>query len=133
MRPIEKRPLTVTIMSCLFIAAGTVGLVYHLSDFKAQQAFQYEVVLILLLRITAIVCGIFMLRGSNWARWVAVTWIAYHFILSFFHSLQEAIMHGLFLALIAYFLFRKEESTYFRHGARQQGLGSKPQSPGDGT
>jgi hypothetical protein len=129
----NRRPLTVTIMSCLFIAAGGVGLVYHLGDLKETQQSLYEVVPVLLLRVTAIACGIFMLRGSNWARWVAVAWIAFHFILSFFHSRQEAIMHGLFFVLIAYFLFREEASMYFRPGGRVKDLESTPQSPGDAT
>ncbi len=117
-------------MSCVFIAAGAVGLVYHLSDFKAPQQSQYEVVLVLLLRLTAIVCGIFMLRGSNWARWVALAWIAYHLVLSFFHSRQEVAAHGLFLLLVAYFLFRREASRYFRPGEGREDFDNEFQRPG---
>ena len=70
----KKRPLAVTIISWLFVAAGVVGLTYHLSEFKALHPFPSDVVWVLLLRLMAIVCGTFMLRGHNWARWLSVAW-----------------------------------------------------------
>ena len=60
-----KRPLSVTVIAWLFIVAGTVGLVYHATEFKTDGPFQYELVLVCLIRLLAIVCGAFMLRGSN--------------------------------------------------------------------
>ena len=68
-------------------------------------------------RILAVLCGVFMLRGFNWARWLLLVWIAYHVILSVFHSPFELAVHGLLFAVIAYFLFRPQASVYFR-GAR---------------
>ena len=35
----------------------------------------------------AIVCGVFLLRGHNWARWLALAWIAFHVVLSAFHAI----------------------------------------------
>ncbi len=37
-----------------------------------------------------------MLRGSNWARWLALAWIAFHVFLSFLHSWQQVLVHCLF-------------------------------------
>jgi|SRR5271166_4463454 len=110
----NKRPLTVTIISWLFIATGAIGLVHHLTEIKPHQPFQVELVWILLLSLMAIICGVFMLWGSNWARWLALAWIAFHVLLSFFHSLQQVLVHGLLFALIAYVLFRPEARAYFR-------------------
>jgi hypothetical protein len=76
------------------MATGVMGIAYHLSDFSPKHPFEFENVWILLVRITAIVSGAFMLRGSNWARWLSLAWIAFHLILSFFHSLQEVVVHG---------------------------------------
>ena len=67
-----------------------------------------------LVRILAIICGAFMLRGHNWARWVAIAWIGFHVILSAFHSLGEFAMHCLFCAVFAWFLFRPDAARYFR-------------------
>jgi hypothetical protein len=110
----KMRPLSVTIISWLFIAAGVVGLAYHLTEFKALHPFPSDVVWVSLVRLMAIVCGAFMLGGNNWARWLSVAWLAYHVILSGFHSLQELVMHSVLLAIFAYFLFRAEASGYFR-------------------
>jgi hypothetical protein len=109
-----KRPHSVTVISGLFLAAGVVGLAYHITEFNAQGPFQYELVWVCLIRLLAIVCAVFILRAGNWARWLLVIWIAYHVFLSAFHSPAELIVHGLLLAVIAYFLFRPSASTYFR-------------------
>jgi hypothetical protein len=110
----NKRPLSVTVISCLFIAAGLMGLGYHLTEIKAHHPFQYDVLWVCLVRLIAIVCGFYMLRGSNWARWLTLVWIAYHVILSGFHSLFELAVHSLLFAVFAYFLFRPKATQYFR-------------------
>ena len=110
----NKRPLSVTILACIFIGVGTVGFVYHLREILARHAFHYGDFLVELTEFVSIVCGAFLLRGHNWARWLALTWIAFHVGISFFDSLQKVVVHGLLLLLIAYFLFRPEARTYFR-------------------
>jgi hypothetical protein len=62
---------------------------------------------------------VYLLRGANWARWLALVWIAYHVIISGFHSLHELVIHSLLFAVFAYFLFRGPESRYF-HAARTE-------------
>jgi hypothetical protein len=111
----NRRPLSVTVISWLFVAAGAIGLAYHLTEFKGQ--FEYGLVWVCIVRFLAIVSGLFMLRGSNWARWLLLVWIVYHVILSAFHSLSELAMHSLLLVVVAYFLFRPKASAYF-HAAR---------------
>ena len=37
-----------------------------------------------LTELLAMVSGAFMLRGHNWARWLALAWIIFHVILSIF-------------------------------------------------
>jgi hypothetical protein len=109
----QKRPIAVTIIALIFIAAGVIGIVYHAPELNIRRPFESDVVLALIVRLLAIVCGAYMLRGSNWARWVAVLWMAYHVALSWFHSFGELAMHALLLAVIAYFLFRGREARYF--------------------
>jgi len=101
------------------IALGAIGLVFHLTDFTAQQPFPYDIVWISLVRLIAIVCGVYMLRGSNWARWLSLAWIAFHMILSVFHSRFELVVHILVFAAFAYFLSRPRTSEYFRGSLRR--------------
>lgn len=115
----NKRPLSVLILGCVYIAVGTIGFVYHFSEFLSKHRFQYDTVLVELVEVIAVLCGAFMLRDHNWARWVAVAWIAFHVVLSAFRALPEFAMHCLFCAVIVWILFRPAAALYFR-GTRAQ-------------
>jgi hypothetical protein len=104
-----KRPFAVSVISCLFIAAGAVGFVYHFPQLLAHRS---DSVWIELVRLLAIVAGVFMFLGRNWARWLALAWMAFHVVISFPVAGQLA-MHALLLALIAYGLFRADAASYF--------------------
>ena len=110
------RPLSITIISWLFIATGVIGLVYHSREFSGLDS---DAAWVCLVRLVAIVCGAFMLRAQNWARWLLLVWLAYHIILSAFHSLLEFAVHGLLLAVLAWFLFRQKASQYFAGQKKQ--------------
>jgi hypothetical protein len=110
----NKRPPSVTIISFVFIAAGVIGLAYHITEFRIQHPFQDGGVWLFLIRFLAIVGGVYMLRGRNWARWLSILWIGCHVILSAFHSVPELAFHSLLFAAFAYFLFRAQATQYFR-------------------
>jgi len=110
----NKRPVSVTIIACLYLLVGAFGFAYHLTEFKAQHPFQYDIVWTELTESLAILCGAFMLRGHNWARWLAVAWMAFHVILSAFHSWFGVVVHALLCAAFAYFLFRVQATQFFR-------------------
>ena len=110
----NQRPLAVTIIGCVYILIGAIGFAYHFTEFNGQHPFQDHFVWVELVRLIAIVCGVYMLRGRNWARWLALVWIASHVVLSAFHALPELAIHILFCAILAYFLLRPTASRYFR-------------------
>jgi uncharacterized membrane protein len=105
-----KRPIPVTILGCLFIVVGLVGLAYHLS----RQPLDSWVALISLIRVVAVVGGVFMLKGRNWARWLMLGWLAFHVGVSAFHSLSDCIAHAVLLLVVAYFLLTPPDSQYFQ-------------------
>jgi hypothetical protein len=111
---LNKRPLSVTLISTLFLLTGLIGFVFHASDFRMQGPLQSVLIWVCLVRLLGVVCAVFMLRAANWARWLAVIWLAYHILLSAVHSTQQLVVHSLLLAVIAYFLFRAPASVYFR-------------------
>jgi hypothetical protein len=55
-----------------------------------------------------------MLRGINWARWLAMAWIAFHVALSFFHSWLEMAVHGVIFVVFAIILFLPDANGFFR-------------------
>jgi len=109
----HKRPFAVTIIACVYIVTGAIGFAYHATEF-ARSPIPGDLVWVELIRLIAVLCGVYMLRGSNWARWLALIWIGYHVILSGFHSTSELAVHSLLFAVFAYFLFRPQVTQYFR-------------------
>ena len=107
---IATRPLPVTLIACLYIVTGLVGSAAHLIDLDR---FESDVLWAVLVNLIALIGGVWMLRRQNWARWLAIAWMAFHVILSVFHSPRELIVHALFLAAIAYFLFRPRVNVWF--------------------
>jgi hypothetical protein len=103
----------VTILAYAYIAVGVTGAIYHSSDLLAGDVFHSDVIWIELTEFVAILCGAFILRGQNWARWLALAWIASHVILSAFHAFREFAVHCAFCAAIAWFLFRPAAARYF--------------------
>ncbi|MDB6122770.1 MAG: hypothetical protein JWQ71_1763 [Pedosphaera sp.] len=120
----HKRPRSITVISWIFIAVGSASLIVgllplvdtagaqHIARLKAQHPLEYW--LMPVVRILAIISGVFMLYGFNWARWLLVVWLGYHVILSAMNSLFELLIHSLLLAVVLYFLFRPQASAYFR-------------------
>jgi hypothetical protein len=109
----NQRPLPVSAVAWVYIAAGAIGFGYHFGDL-ARNGFTWEAAGVELIRVLAVVCGVFLLRGHNWARWVAVGWMGFHAIVSIFHTWVELAMHCVFLAVIVWVLFRPEADRYFR-------------------
>lgn len=109
-----KRPLLVTIMGCVYIVTGAGGFALHASEIKSLHPFPYDALWPLGLGVLAVVSGAYMLRGGNWARWLAVAWIAFHVGISAFDATRELIVHSVLLVVIVYLLFRPEATRYFR-------------------
>jgi hypothetical protein len=115
----KQRPDLVTAIGFVFIAVGAIEIAYHL--IRLTHPFQHDVLWVCLVNLIAIVCGIYVLRGRNWARWLTVVWIAYHVVLSSFHSFGKLAVHGILFAVFAYFLFRPGVTQFFRGVESQAG------------
>ena len=92
----DKPPLSVIAASCVYIATGAIGFAFHAGDLKTGDLLRDGALWIELVRLSAVVAGVFILFGRNWARWLAMAWIALHVVLSFFHSLTQVAIHCVF-------------------------------------
>jgi hypothetical protein len=111
-----KRPYAVTVVSWLVMAAGVFGLVRGFAGAKMLWPPEQDLIWIVLLDATWIVCGIFMLRGQNWARWLTLAWIAGHVVIVWFFMRSELLPHAVIFALTGYLMFRSDVRAYFRGG-----------------
>ena len=107
----SNRPLGVTGVAWLFIAVGAVGLVHH---FPHAGSFHNEDIWIELTELLALIAGGSMLRRQNWARWLALAWMAFHVALSAFPPYEGLIVHIILFAGITWILLRSDSARYFR-------------------
>jgi len=110
----KKRPLAVVVVAVLLMLTGAISLAGDLMNFKSVSADHYEIVWMVAVHLLAIVAGAFVLRGMNWARWLAIAWMAFHVAISIGHPAQQLIVHGLLLLLFVWLLFRADSRAYFR-------------------
>ena len=104
-----KPPFAVVFLGCLFVVAGGAGLVYQ---FGEPFTWPWSAV-IAAISILAIVGGIFLIKGRNWARWTLIGWLAFHVFVSAFHSVSNALAHLTLLLVIGYVLLTQPVSGYF--------------------
>ncbi len=110
----NQRPLAVWVVACLYLLVGCAALVYHFHDLGKPDGGW-----VILTESLAIVTGVFLLLRQNWARWLAVAWMAFHVAISYGDA-GKLMVHSCFLALVAWLLFRKDSGRYFR-GAKGAG------------
>jgi hypothetical protein len=106
----RRRPISITLLAGLYLAVGVLGFVAHFHGLPTRQpdAFGVE-----LTEFLAIVIGIFLLRGHNWARWLALVWIAFHVAISI-HDPQRLAIHAAFLVVFAWILFSAAARRWFQ-------------------
>jgi len=115
---VEKRPRSIIVVSLLFILLGLITLVHaavelinttdRLTDLKSHW-------MIYLSAVAAIVGGVFLFKGQNWARWLLVLWMAFHIVVGALHGIVTLLTHVAIFAVILFFLFRRPASSYFKN------------------
>lgn len=120
------RPRTVTAIAWLFIVVGAAGLLRDLWPLATSHAAEHmaklrsdgwqDLVPAWSLRALAIVGGIALLRGRNWARWLLAAWMLVHVLISVAHSATEVLMHLAIFVPLTVLLFRRDSGAFFEHG-----------------
>jgi hypothetical protein len=103
----------VSVVAWLLILAGVAGIGAQALRVVRHLPNGVDAIYVLLLCFAAIACGVCLLRGQNWARWLAVAWFAIHVVVGALHSWQSAVIHALLLAICTYALFCREATTWF--------------------
>jgi hypothetical protein len=106
----RKRPISILALACLYALIGIFGFSRNLHAFGEPDFIWIE-----LTEVFAVIAGAFMFLGQNWARWLALAWMAFHLALSL-AAPQAFVVHSVIFALIAWLLLRPEARQYFRVG-----------------
>ncbi len=120
-----SRPTSITIISWILMVTSIIGLIsstVHLKNplmlelmakspipIPIQFAIQYFALTLIF------VCGVAMLDGHNWGRWLYVGWCVTSFTIGVAMSPMKLLMIPSLLVflIIAFFLFRPQATRYF--------------------
>lgn len=123
----NNRPLSITVIGLGYILAGLGPIAITILSMISPGADSptrdhqnsVELAFVLGSAVVAIVAGLFMLRGADWARWLGVLWMGRHVGISILHSLFALVVHAVLFVALLFFLFRGPATRYFRRGAQR--------------
>jgi hypothetical protein len=108
-----KRPIPVTIVGLLFILVGVVTTALRILEFRVHPPTQLMAVGVCAVGVLAVVAGLYLLQGQNWARWLALLWMAFHVAISIFEPVGKLVFHAALFVFFAYILLGREAREYF--------------------
>lgn len=121
----RTRPTSVTVIGWLLIAPAVLSLPREVRELVRPRANRIAAessvptpvqrAVSWIATSMGLLCGYFLLKGRNWARFVYIGWTAILFLYGFFASPHKwPMLIGLvFEAFIIYFLFRSQSNAFF--------------------
>lgn len=112
---VERRPVTIIVISFLFILLGALTLINAAWDTISTDQRLTDLQhhwMIYLSAVAAIAGGVFLFKGQSWARWLLVAWMAFHIVVGALHGIGPLLTHVVIFSVIIFFLFRRPASTY---------------------
>ena len=110
----KKRPISITILSWLYIVVGALSTAAHYAEFRITQTdaersrLDHGTGCRRQLLPECSCCGARI--GRDGWRWL---WMATHVVISAFHLMHGLLIHSVLFVVIAYLLFRREAREYF--------------------
>ena len=114
-RVVRPRIRSVVLVGVLFLILGALDLWRGLAPLFASAPHWHmaaDDVEVLAIGIAAIVGGIYVLRGANWARWLLAAWMALHVAISIGQP-SALVAHLVIFGFVAWLLFRSGASPHF--------------------
>ena len=116
----EKRPLSIIVIGIFFVVLGVLSLghaAWGLVNTQQRLTDLQNHWMIYLSAVVAIVGGVYLFKGQNWARWLLVAWMAFHIVVGALHGIVPLLTHVVIFSVILFFLFRRPASSYLAHNA----------------
>jgi hypothetical protein len=114
-RPARARLWSVIVVAVIFLALGVLDITRGLAPLFASAPHWHmavDDVEVLLIGVAAIVGGVYLLRGRNWARWLLAVWMAFHVAISIGQP-TKFMAHLAIFGFLAFLLFRPRASQHF--------------------
>ena len=114
-RAVRPRIRSVLVVGVLFLILGALDLWRGLAPLFASAPHWHmaaDDVEVLAIGVAAIVGGIYVLRGANWARWLLAAWMALHVAISIGQP-TALIAHLVIFGFVVWLLFRSGASQHF--------------------
>ncbi|HZT04423.1 MAG TPA: hypothetical protein VFA39_19405 [Steroidobacteraceae bacterium] len=110
----KTRPVFIAVIAAVFVAIGQ-GDVWRGAGPLASRHLHptVEDLTILGIGTAALLGGIFVFKGHNWARWLLAVWMALH-VAFFIRQPYVLLVHLAIFTLILAGLFHPAASRYFR-------------------
>jgi len=110
----KKRPVYIVVIGVVFITLGLLDIWRGATPLTSGAAhLTGEDFAVLSIGIAALLGGIFVLKGRDWARWLLAIWMALHVALSI-RDPYVLLAHLVIFALLLAGLFHPAASSYFR-------------------
>lgn len=102
-------PVAIWIVAALYLGVGIITGIQAVSNLFQHHPYSVES---LLAALVAIVAAAYLRRGDNWARWLALAWIAFHVAISY-RVPSEWMAHLGIMAGIGVLLFLPSSRRFF--------------------
>jgi hypothetical protein len=107
-------PPSIVVISFLFILAGGISIGVRVWQFSINKPTFLGEAGVYTSGGIAIAAGIYLMRGRNWARWLALAWLVFQCVISAFYQPLGLPVHLCFIGVLAWFLFRREAQQWFK-------------------
>lgn len=127
----KKRPTSISVIAWYFIVSSPLALLFSIRGFNDPVAKQMmsqipipipvQYLMACLGLVITFVCGIAMLKGRNWSRYLYVIWSIIIFVVNIIVSPFKVMMIPVIILLlvVVFFLFRPKANEFFRPGPEE--------------
>ncbi len=125
---VQRRPTSISVISWILIVLGGLGLItttMMLGNPAVQEVMEksptpvpLQLAMSYIGLCVLLASGAAMLNGHNWGRWLYIGWTAFALGIGLATAPSKTILlpSALFFAVVAFFLFRPNASSYFTDG-----------------
>ena len=115
-----RKPIpSLIVVAAIFLGLGVLDVLRGLAPLfqsSSHPRLAGDDMQVLAIGVAALIGGVYVLRGHNWARWLLAAWMAMHVAISVGQP-KALIAHVVIFGCITFLLFRSRATDFFKHRA----------------